>query len=242
MTEMVKKTRRHIPAVLLTVSLVLAGVMTFKVMAYASASMTISARIANAVDAVNCEDEELKAYTVKYTNLASELKNKSVFAPPPPKKSSPVKQVAAIFGKEALINGKFYKEGDKIGEAELIAVKATYIVVKFNGKETKLAPIARATEYKTPAKKPVSKKEEVPAKKTGEPVEEEPASAEETESTVDEDEFAWIGVKLSPAFRAKFLEQWNKMSDSQKEQAKEQWSQMPQERKEQMVEQMEKHM
>ena len=82
MTETVKKTRRHIPAVLLAVSLFLAGVMTLKVMAYASSSMTISARIANAVDAANCEDEELKTYTVKYTNLAGELKNKSVFAPP----------------------------------------------------------------------------------------------------------------------------------------------------------------
>ena len=242
MTEMGKKSARHIPAVLLVVSLYLAVVMALKVMAFATASTTISARIANAVDSANCKDEELKTYTVKYTDLAGELKDKSVFAPPPAKKSNPVKQVAGIFGDEALINGKFYKVGGKIGEAELIEIRTTYVVVKFDGKETKLAPIARATEYKTPVKKPESKKKKEPVKKIVASVEEETEQAEETETTVDEDEFAWVGVKLSPAMKAKFLEQWNKMTDEQKEMGKKQWSRMSQEQKEQAVSQMERHM
>ncbi len=238
MTEMVKKTRKHIPAILLAVSLLLAGVMTAKVMAYAASSMAISARIANAVGAVNCEDEELKVYTAKYVDLAGELKKKSVFAPPP-KKKNPVKEVVAIFGKEAFINGKWYKVGDKIGKAELIAIEPTHIVVKFDGKESKIAPIARPTEYKTPEKKP--EKKEGSVEKTDEPVEQEAAVAQEAESTVD-DPLAWIGVKLSPALRAKFLEKWNSMSDEEKEKTKEQWSKMSQEEKEQAVEQMEQNM
>ena len=105
-----------------------------------SSSMTISARIANAVDAVNCKDEELKAYTVRYTDLAGELKKKSVFAPTP-KKSNPVKQVAAIFGKEALINGKWYKAGDRVQDARIVAVEATQIRVEWQGREKIFAPL-----------------------------------------------------------------------------------------------------
>lgn len=140
MTEMVKKTRRHIPVILLAVSLFLAGVMTVKVMAYAASSMTVSAKIANAVDAVNCEDEELKTYTVKYTNLAGELKKKSVFAPPPAKKKNPVKQVVAIFGKEAFINGKWYKAGDKVADAKIVAVNPTSVETLWDGKKKTFRP------------------------------------------------------------------------------------------------------
>ena len=49
----------------------------------------------------------------------------------------------------------------------------------------------------------------------------------------EEDPLAWLGIELSAAARAKFLESWNQMSDEQKQQAKEQWSKASDEQKQQ---------
>jgi len=239
MEKTIKRTTRRIHLILIAASLLLIGAMAVKVFAYTTSSKTISARIANAIDAVNGKDENGKTYSKNYTEIAAELKKKSVFAPPPSKKKNPVKNIDGILGDSALIKGKFYKVGDKIGDTKLISIHPTYVIVKFDGKETKLAPLAKQTEYKAPKKKTEKpKKTDTPAKADA-PVEQEPV--EEIIEVPEEDPFAWIGVKLSPALRAKFLEKWNSMTDEQKAQAKEQWSKMSQEQKEQMVEQMEQN-
>lgn len=237
MTERLKQTTKHIPFILLAGSLLVAATMAVKVFAYATSSMTIPVKIANALDSANGTDEDTAAYTSNYKGIASELKKKSVFASSS-KKKNPVKKVDGILGNSALIKGKFYKVGDKIGEAELIAIEATYITVKFDGKETKLLPIGKATKYETPKKK-VKKPKKTDEPGDGQEVAEE--VVEEIEAPAEEDPLAWMGVKLSAALRAKFLEKWNAMSDEEKEKAKEQWGKMSQEQKEQIVEQMEQN-
>lgn len=241
MAKTIKQTTKHVRIILLAASLLLAGTMAVKVFAYTTSSKTISVRIANALDAAKGKNEDDKTYSANYTDVAGELKKKSVFAPPPSKKKNPVTKIDGILGDSALINGKFYKVGDKIGDAELISIHTTYIVVKFDGKETKVAALAKPTEYKAPEKK-VEKPKKIDKKsvKAEAPVEQEVVE-EVVEAPAEEDPFSWIGVKLSAALKAKFLEKWDSMTDEQKAQAKEQWSQMPQEQKEQMVDQMEQN-
>ena len=239
MTKKIKQTTKHIPFILLAASLLVAVTMAVKVFAYTTSSRTIPVKIANALDAANGKAEEAAKYTTSYKDIASDLKKKSVFAPPPAKKKNPVKNVDGILGSSALINGKFYKVGDKIGEAELVAIEPTFITVKFEGKESKLVPIGKATKYEAPKKKAKKGKKTDDSAEAQAVVKEE--VVEEVESASEEDPLAWIGVKLSAALRAKFLEKWNSMTDEQKAQAKEQWGKMPQEQKEKMVGQMEQN-
>ena len=243
MAKTINQTTKHIPFILLAASLLIAATMAVKVLAYTTYSKTIPAKIANAVDAANSKDKDTKTYSANYTDIAGELKKQSVFAPPPPGKKNPVKTVDGILGNCALIGGKFYKAGDKIGDAELISIEPTHIVIKFDGKEIRLAPLAKPTKHKASEKKTEKSKDaQKPAQKTATPLQQETPVAEQVETTAEDDPFAWMGVKLSPALRAKLLGQWNTLTDEQKEEAKKQWNDMSQEKKEQAIEQMEKHL
>ncbi len=68
------------------------------------------------------------------------LKQNNLFIKAPPKQN-PVKQVEGILGQEALIGGKWYKAGDKVADAKIIAVAATQVEVEWDGKKTSFAPI-----------------------------------------------------------------------------------------------------
>ena len=56
-------------------------------------------------------------------------------------------------GKEALINGQWKKVGDKIGDAKIIAIKPTEVVIEWEGKEKAFAPIGAVSSF-GPEKKP----------------------------------------------------------------------------------------
>ncbi len=71
--------------------------------------------------------------------IVDALKQKNFYAPPPPERN-PVTQVNAIVGDEALINGEWHKAGDSIGEAKLLEVWPTYVVVQWRDEENQLGP------------------------------------------------------------------------------------------------------
>jgi hypothetical protein len=75
--------------------------------------------------------------------VAEALKTQNLIAPPPPE-SNPVREVAGIMGNEAFINGQWRKVGDKIGEAEILAIEPTFVKVTWKGQESMLAPIGSA--------------------------------------------------------------------------------------------------
>lgn len=73
--------------------------------------------------------------------LAKALKEKNLFVPPPPKPQPP-REVRGIFGDRAFINNQWYEEGDTIPPgATLKKINATYVILEWEGKEMKLAPI-----------------------------------------------------------------------------------------------------
>ena len=80
--------------------------------------------------------------------VAEELKKANLFAPAPPKRN-PVQEVFGILGSEALINGQWYKAGDKIQDANIVAVEPTRVVVEWNGQRTTLYPIQAAVAADT---------------------------------------------------------------------------------------------
>ena len=77
----------------------------------------------------------------KRKEIADELKKKNAFVPPPQKKH-PIEQVAGILGSEALINGKWYKAGDSVEDAKIVAIEPTQVRIEWQGNEKTFAPIA----------------------------------------------------------------------------------------------------
>ncbi|MHC4742368.1 MAG: hypothetical protein ACYS8Z_10670, partial [Planctomycetota bacterium] len=73
--------------------------------------------------------------------IANAIKKENLFVPVPPKRH-PVSAVLGIMGAEALINGKWYKVGDRIGDAKVIAVEPTQVKIEWDGNEKWFAPIA----------------------------------------------------------------------------------------------------
>jgi hypothetical protein len=72
--------------------------------------------------------------------VVEQLRKKNLFSPVPEKKKA-VEKVSGIFGDEALINGKWYKAGDKIEEAEILALEATLVRIKIDGVEKNFYPL-----------------------------------------------------------------------------------------------------
>jgi hypothetical protein len=87
---------------------------------------------------------EVQARVAAEKSAAGSLKKKNLFIPPETPRN-PVTEVAGILGNEALINGRWYKAGAKVGEgpnsAVIVAVEPTKIRVRWSGKETEFLPM-----------------------------------------------------------------------------------------------------
>lgn len=172
---------------------------------------------------------------------ADTLKQKNLFIKAPPKEN-PVKQVDGILGNEAFIAGKWYKVGEKIADAKIVAIEATKIEVEWDGKKTSFAPIG-STSATSPPPPPAAaaepkKKEAAPAPPAKPP--EVKQAKVEPPTPVEEDPLAWLGVKLSPKLRAMLLEKWNSASPEEREKAQKEWNNMPEDKKQEVVQQMER--
>ena len=71
---------------------------------------------------------------------ADELKKKNLFIKTPPRQH-PVREVVGILGDEALINGKWCKVGDRVGDAKIVAIEPTKVKIAWDGQEKDFSPI-----------------------------------------------------------------------------------------------------
>ncbi len=85
--------------------------------------------------------------------IATELKQNNLFAPPPPKEH-PVKAVSGIMGDEVLIGDRWYKVGDRVGDANIVAIEATLVRIAWDGSEKTFAPIDAPIPAGPPGPKP----------------------------------------------------------------------------------------
>jgi len=215
--------------------LIVAG---FKSAMYYSATAKASDLLSRATEAFEEDPNSLEQYISDTKERYEDIKKNNFFVKPEPPKH-PVKEVTAIMGKEAFINGKWYKVGDKVSDANVIEITCTKVVIEWQGKKKDFAPIKALSESKEDEKpqatrQPKQEKEQVKIAK---------AQKAETETVVaqntEEDEFAWLGIELSPKARAKLKKYWDSMSDEQKQQAKEQWANASDEEKQQMIDRLE---
>jgi len=138
--DYLKEKKELVSVVLFGVSAVFAVLILVKVTGFFTASARAKNIVKNAVAQNNADAEDMDRYFTKYKMLADELKKNNLFVPPPPKEH-PVKEVLGIFGDEVLINDKWYKVGDKVGEAKVVAIGPTQATIEWEGKEKTFAPI-----------------------------------------------------------------------------------------------------
>ena len=231
------RTRNEWASLILGAVAVLLGVLACaKVAAFYVARKRVEGIAASA--AKGAEPNDLQKYLEEARKAADALKEKNSFIKQPPRQH-PVKQVDGILGAEALISGKWYKVGAKIGDAEILEIGPTEVKIEWDGKEKAFPPMAAAGSgpSRPPAKEPALRGAPAPPKPA---TQAEAVKAEAPPPSAEEDPFAWMGVSLSARLKEKLLERWNKLSDEEKEQRKEEWNNMDDEQKEQAIEALER--
>ncbi len=138
--DTLKEKKELVSGLLLVIAVLAAGLILVKVTGF----FVTSARAGNAVkDAIKHSQPDEKNITVqsaKAKKVADALKKDSLFAPAAPKQN-PVKAVAGIMGNEAIINGKLYQVGAKVGDAKIVAINPTSVVIEWDGKKKTFSPI-----------------------------------------------------------------------------------------------------
>jgi len=103
-----------------------------------------SARAQNLVKMAAARDElsieGARAAAASCEAIAEELKKRNLFSPPQPPRH-PVTSVLGILGDEALIGDRWYKAGDTIGDAEIVAIEPVQVRIRWQGRETVFVPM-----------------------------------------------------------------------------------------------------
>ena len=138
-----KRRDKFVSIILLGVSGFLVVLVSLKVTGFVTNSARADSLVKNAMEQGKPDAKEMEKHLADSKAIADDLKKKNLFAPPPPKQH-PVKEVMGILGNEAIINGKLYKVGDKIGDAKILAIDTTQVRIEWDGKEKTFAPFAGA--------------------------------------------------------------------------------------------------
>ena len=129
-----------VPLVLLGTSAVCAVLILVKVTSFFAASAKAETLVERATAQNGSNEEEIKQIVAESCAFADDLKKANLFSPPVPKRH-PVTSVLGILGDEALIDGKWYKAGDRVQDARIVAVEPTHVRVEWEGREKTFAPL-----------------------------------------------------------------------------------------------------
>jgi hypothetical protein len=227
------------PLILMSIALLLGASAFAKVMAfYAGRGQMQGVAGWNRTES---DPNALKDCLGEAKKVAEAIKQKNLFIKEPPKEH-PIKQVDGILGSEAFIAGKWYKAGEKVGDATIVEICPTFVKVEWDGKTTNVAPIG-AAESGQPSPPPAAKEPKKETSAEAPKAETKAAAAPaETPEAEQEDPLGWLRVRMSPRLRAMLMEKWNGASDEDKARAKEEWGRMSDSEQQRIVDEMEKHL
>jgi hypothetical protein len=150
---LVENKRRLLPVVLLVVAVFSGAGALAKVTGHFMALSKAEDIVKQAIAQSKSDPNAVEIQVAKAKPLADELKKNNLFSPPPPK-ANPVKDVQ-IFGNEAWINGKWYKAGDMVADAKVVAIGPTSVTIEWNGTKKDFYPIqAKVAETAKPTRGP----------------------------------------------------------------------------------------
>jgi hypothetical protein len=128
------------PTVFLAAAALLGALILYDVAGYFSTTAQTELAAAQFVRPGQAESGRSADAATPAKSVAETLKGKNLFVLPAPKQN-PVREVAGILGDEALIGGKWYSAGDRVEDAEILAVEPTLVRVSWNGQQQDFSPI-----------------------------------------------------------------------------------------------------
>jgi len=203
---------------LFVASAVLVVLTVTKVSGYMTSSGQITKTVKTAKAQNGHDEETVKNLLDEGRQVANELKKKNMFAPPPPKPKPPV--CFGIIGSSAIINGKQYQAGDKVGAAEIISVGTKEVVIKWEDQEMKLIPFA-VNNASPPSRRPSSSAKSAKKPESGS----KSKDPKEAKATIVEVTVAAPGPRgfmgMSPEDRQRMMDRYRNMSDRERERFRE---------------------
>jgi hypothetical protein len=172
--DSLKKRKELVSLVLLGLSAALAMTIVVRIAGFFVDSARAEKLIESAAVTTKSDPNDKERYFAKSKEVAQELKKKNLFAPPERKKN-PVSGVSAIVTGWARINNKWYKVGDKIGDAQVMEVKGMSVKIKWEGEEKTFS----VWDFKSHEEPKREKKKEVAKKPERERKDEKPGAAAE---------------------------------------------------------------
>jgi hypothetical protein len=137
--------KKSVPIVLVWFSVILGVLIFIKLTSFFIAPAKAEDSVKKAIALTKPDANGVEKYLAKSKAIADELKKNNFFVPRPPKQH-PVSSVLGILGNEALINGKWYKAGDKVGDAKIVAIEPTQVRIEWEGNEKIFSPLQASGE------------------------------------------------------------------------------------------------
>ena len=208
-----KDQKEFTTVLLLGAAAVLAVAILINITSFFVSSARAGNLVKKAVGQTAPDKDEMDKYFAESRELANKLKKNNLFAPPPPKQQ-PIKQVFGILGNEVLIEGKWYKLGDMVKDAKIVAIEPAQIKIEWDGKQITLEPISAASS--SPPGAPTAPRVDTgPVESQGVPVPPEPMQRRRGGGR-------GRGMRgfgnFSPEERAAMMERFRNASDEEREQ------------------------
>ena len=113
-----------------------------KVTAFYAAPARAEDSVKRAVELTKPDPNDTEKVFAKSRAIANQLKKNNLFAPPIPKRHPVNKdQVLGILGDEVFINNKWYKAGDNVGDAKIVAITPIDVTIEWDGSEQVFVPM-----------------------------------------------------------------------------------------------------
>jgi hypothetical protein len=136
--ESLKNKTEPLTRILFAVAVLLGALVFLKIGFFVSSSNAML--MAAQTDPNQAGATDLKKVLAATKASADQIKKNNLFMPGSVKQY-PVNEVIGILGQEALIGDKWYKVGDSVGEAKIVAIEPTKVKVVWNGQEKEFSPI-----------------------------------------------------------------------------------------------------
>lgn len=154
-----RRKKKRVALLMLGVSAVLAGLILAKTTSFFTTVARAESIVQKAAVQDNGDANDTGTCFARDKTLAETLKKNNLFVPTPPKQH-PVKEVGGICGNEVLIQGKWYKVGDTLGDAKIVAIRPTQAIIEWQGAKKAFFPFDATTSeapMRSQAKKAVVK-------------------------------------------------------------------------------------
>ena len=136
--ESLKDKTEPLTRILFAVAVLLGALVFLKIGFFVSSSNAMMMAVQGDPNQAGAAD--LKKVLAATKASADQIKKNNLFMPGSAIQY-PVNEVIGILGREALIGDKWYKVGDSVGEAKIVAIEPTKVKVVWNGQEKEFSPI-----------------------------------------------------------------------------------------------------